>query len=53
MSNLGFCEVLGLVLVVLKLTEVITWSWWLVLAPLYVPLLVTFVLYCLCLMKWS
>ena len=35
--NIGFFGALGLVFVVLKLTEYIAWSWWLVLAPLYVP----------------
>ena len=29
--------VLTVVFVILKLTGVITWSWWLVLAPLWVP----------------
>jgi len=31
--------VLGVVFVVLKLVEVIDWSWWLVLLPLYGPAL--------------
>lgn len=30
--------VLGVVFIVLKLVEVIDWSWWLVLLPLYGPL---------------
>lgn len=30
---LGIAEVLTIVFVVLKLTDVITWSWWLVLLP--------------------
>jgi len=29
----GVAEVLTIVFIVLKLTEVITWSWWLVLLP--------------------
>ncbi|MGE7989408.1 transmembrane Fragile-X-F protein [Lysinibacillus fusiformis] len=30
---MGIAEVLTIVLVLLKLTDVITWSWWLVLLP--------------------
>lgn len=35
----GFLESLGLLFIGLKLTGYINWSWWLVLFPLYVPLL--------------
>ena len=34
-SGIGFLSILGIVFVVLKLTGNITWSWWLVLLPLY------------------
>jgi hypothetical protein len=34
-SSLGFWSMLGLMFIMLKLTHVITWSWWLVLLPLY------------------
>ena len=37
--------VLGAIFVVLKLVGVIAWSWWLVLAPIYVPLAVMFLFY--------
>lgn len=30
---MGFCEALTIVFVVLKLLDVISWSWWLVLLP--------------------
>jgi hypothetical protein len=33
---MGFCEVLTIVFVILKLTNVIAWSWWLVFSPLIV-----------------
>jgi hypothetical protein len=33
------CSVLALVFVILKLTNVIDWSWWWVLAPLWAPFL--------------
>lgn len=31
----GFLQLLALVFIVLKLTKVINWSWWLVTAPLW------------------
>lgn len=34
--NIGFAGLLFLVLLTLKLTEVIAWSWWWVTAPLWV-----------------
>lgn len=33
--GIGFCGLLGLLFIGLKLTGYINWSWWLVLAPLY------------------
>ena len=33
--NLGFFGVLTVIFVVLKLVGTITWSWWLVLLPVY------------------
>ena len=40
----GFCGLLGIAFIVLKLCGVIDWSWWLVLLPIYGPatLLVAF-----------
>ncbi len=35
---MGFFSTLTLIFIVLKLTEVIAWSWWWVLAPVWVPL---------------
>lgn len=34
----GVLEVLAIVFVVLKLTGVVAWSWWIVLAPVLIPL---------------
>ena len=34
--GLGFLDVLLVIFVVLKLLKVITWSWWLVLMPLWI-----------------
>lgn len=33
----GFCDLLGLLFIALKLTNMIDWSWWYVLMPLYLP----------------
>lgn len=35
--KLGFFSVLTLIFVTLKLTNVIAWSWWWVLSPLWLP----------------
>ena len=35
--GLTFTEVLGIVFIILKLTNVIDWSWWWVLLPIYFP----------------
>lgn len=37
-GGIGICGVLGIVFIVLKLCKVIAWSWWWVLAPLWIPL---------------
>ena len=37
-TGLGFCDVLTVVFVVLKLTDVIDWSWWWVFSPLWIPI---------------
>lgn len=36
--NTGFCELLALVFIVLKLLGKITWSWLWVLSPIWIPL---------------
>ena len=35
-SGIGVTEVLTLIFIVLKLLEVITWSWWWVFSPLWI-----------------
>ncbi|MGV0919751.1 hypothetical protein ACTS94_05090 [Empedobacter falsenii] len=37
-EGIGFTGVLTIVFVVLKLTHTIDWSWWWVLAPIWIPL---------------
>lgn len=36
-NQISLCTVLFLVFLVLKLTKLISWSWWWVTAPLWVP----------------
>lgn len=36
-GGLNFLEVLLIVFIVLKLCKVITWSWWWVLSPIWIP----------------
>lgn len=36
--GLGVCDILGIIFIVLKLVGVISWSWWWVLAPFWIPL---------------
>lgn len=43
-GGMGILGVLGIVFIVLKLTHVINWSWWWVLAPFWIPLLTVLVL---------
>ena len=42
-SGLSFSSILFLVFLVLKLTNVIDWSWWWVTAPLWIPIIIFFV----------
>jgi hypothetical protein len=37
-GGIGFAGLLTIVFIVLKLTHVIDWSWWWVLAPSWIPL---------------
>ena len=37
-SGIGFCGLLGIVFITLKILGKIDWSWWWVLAPLWAPI---------------
>ena len=39
-NGIGLGTVLTIVFVVLKLTNYINWSWWWVLSPLWIPILI-------------
>lgn len=52
-TGIGFFGLLTIVLIVLKLTGVIAWSWWLVMLPFFIPLIAFLVfLICLILAGW-
>lgn len=40
-GGMGCLTVLGLIFIVLKLTDLIDWSWWWVLAPFWGPVALT------------
>lgn len=40
-GSLGFPVALGLIFITLKLTGYISWSWWWVLMPIYLPIAMT------------
>lgn len=44
-GSVGFLGLLTLAFVVLKLTSVISWSWWWVLAPLWLPTLLSLLVF--------
>jgi hypothetical protein len=43
-GGIGFCGMLTIVFVVLKLTNIISWSWWWIFAPLWIPAILIFLL---------
>ena len=40
-GGIGFCGILTIVFIVLKLTGNIAWSWWWVLSPIWISILLT------------
>lgn len=48
-GGIGFCGLLGIAFIVLKLTGVIGWSWLWVLAPLWIPAVITIGIFLICL----
>jgi hypothetical protein len=42
-GGIGVIGALGIVFIVLKLTNVIDWSWWWVLAPFWIPLAISLI----------
>lgn len=48
--NIGFCGLLTVLFIGLKLGGVIAWSWWWVLSPLWIPAVVVLAILALALM---
>lgn len=44
-SGIGFGGILFIVFLILKLTNVIAWSWWWVTAPLWIPIAISIVIF--------
>ncbi|WP_099974953.1 hypothetical protein [Lactobacillus terrae] len=42
-KRMHFLEVLTLIFVIAKITGFITWSWWLVFLPVFIPLIIALV----------
>lgn len=40
-GGIGFGGLLTIVFIVLKLTKVISWSWWWITAPLWIPIAIS------------
>jgi len=47
-SGIGFCGLLAVLFIGLKLTGHIDWSWWWVLSPLWIPLVVVLAILAAC-----
>lgn len=43
-GGIGFCGLLTIVFIILKLLDKIDWSWWWVLSPLWIPWAIIIVL---------
>ena len=43
----SFCSLLAIVFIVLKLLNIISWSWWWVLSPLWLPFAIAIAIYLL------
>jgi len=43
-SGVSFWSLLAVVFITLKLLEVITWSWWWVLAPIWIPAVIAIII---------
>jgi len=39
-GGIGFCGLLAILFIALKLCSVIDWSWWWVLSPVWIPLII-------------
>lgn len=44
-SGIGFCGLLTVAFIVLKLTHFIDWSWWWVVSPIWIPAAIVLSIY--------
>ena len=44
-GGIGFAGLLTIAFIVLKLTGYITWSWWWVLSPIWIPILIVLAIF--------
>ena len=44
-GGIGFFSLLGILFIALKLTNVIDWPWWVVLAPIWGPIVLVVVIF--------
>ena len=44
-SGVSFLDLLTLVFIALKLTGYINWSWWWVLSPIWIPVIILLIVY--------
>lgn len=52
-GGIGFIGLLTIVFITLKLLSIITWSWLWVLAPIWIPIAMLFIIYLIgCLLVW-
>jgi len=51
-GGVGLCGLLAIAFIVLKLCNVIAWSWWWVLSPLWIPAAIAIVLVIICFIGW-
>lgn len=47
-GGIGFLGLLTIVFIVLKLCNVISWSWWWVLSPMWIPIAVAVIICVVC-----
>lgn len=47
-GGIGFCGLLTILFIALKLTNFITWSWWWILSPLWIPLIIVILIIFFC-----
>jgi len=40
-SGVAMSDVVGIVFIILKMTDVVDWSWWLITLPIYGPLVLS------------